>query len=194
MSKSTPSFTPRSWNSVSEEAVCSLYSTPLQQRLGDMLSNLQPTTVLSQTPCLIDHHLTMLTETLLSVSRNIPPKAYHSSKRPGWSPTLKAASKRCKQFYRVWVEAGRPRDSNHPARASYKQSKREFRAQLRLHKKLADEDLYNSLDLEMDPHSFFQTFRRHTSFASRPATNYISVGGNNFEGPEMLEGWAQYIL
>ena len=49
VSKSTPSFTPRSWNSVSEEAVCSLYSTPLQ-RLGDMLSNLQPTIILSQTP------------------------------------------------------------------------------------------------------------------------------------------------
>ena len=147
-----------------------------------MLSNLQPTTILSQTP----YHLTMLTEILLSPSRNIPPKAYHSFKRPGWSPALKAASRRCKQFYRVWVKAGNPRNSNHPARASYIQSKREYRAQLRLNKKLADENLFNSMDLEMDPHSFLQTMRRHT-FASRPVTNYISVGGNNFEGPEILE-------
>ena len=47
VSKSTPSFTPRDWNSVSEETICSLYSTPLQQRLEDMLSNLQPTKIQS---------------------------------------------------------------------------------------------------------------------------------------------------
>ena len=129
----------------------------------------------------------MLTETLVSASRNIPLEAYHSFKRPRWSPTRKAASRRCEQFYRVWFKTGRPHDSNRPAWASYKQSKREFRAQIR--RRLVQ--LFRPGD--GPPLLFPDHPTPHLTSASRPVTNYTSVSGNNFEGPRILEGWAEYF-
>ena len=93
-----------------------------------MHSSLPSSTVLAQTPNLIDLKLSILTQTLLSASKNIPLKKYQSLKRPGWGPTVKAAR-------RSWVNAGRPRDPNHPARLSYKQAKRVFSAHIWLHMK-----------------------------------------------------------
>ena len=100
-----------------------------------MHSSLPSSTVLAQTPNLIDLKLSILTQTLLSASKNIPLKKYQSLKRPGWGPTVKAARRSYKHAHRLWVNAGRPRDPNHPARLSYKQAKRVFSAHIWLHMK-----------------------------------------------------------
>ena len=89
---------------------------------------------------------------------------------------------------------GKPRDPTHPARAAYKAAKWDYRRQIRLQKKLADEDFYNSLYQELDPRRFFQVIHCHTSPSSlQPPTNRISVNGTTFDGLTILEGWAQYF-
>ena len=104
---------------------------------------------------------------------------------------MKAARRSCKHAYRLWVNAGRPCDPNNRARLSYKQAKRVFRAHIWLHRKLADEAFDNSLDLDMDPHSFFQPPDQLAG--NRPATSFIKVDGTSFEGLGIVEGWAKYF-
>ena len=187
-----PGFIPRSWSRISKQDIHSLYTQPLHLPLLSIHNPSLQTT--SPTYSLIDKHLSDLTDLLLATSKNIPPKVYQHFKKPGWRPILKAAKRSSKELYHLWMNAGKPRDPTHPARAAYKAAKRDYRQQIRLQKKLADEDFYNSLDQELDPHRFFQAIRCHTSPSTlQPPTNRISVNETTFEGSTILEGWAQYF-
>ena len=190
----TPVFIPRNWSRIPKTTIYSLYTQPLHKPLLNLLQSLPPESTLSLQPSLIDHYLSALTALLLTTSKNVPPKTFQQSKRPGWGPGLKSAKRNSKHFHRLWVSAGRPHDKFHPARVAYKGAKRKYRKQIRLHKKLSDEIFYKSLDLETNPRRFFQAIRnRSTPSYPHPPTNRILVNGATFEGTNILEGWAQYF-
>ncbi|CAI8020327.1 hypothetical protein GBAR_LOCUS12161, partial [Geodia barretti] len=158
-----PTFTPRNWARSSKQQILSLYTEPLRQPFSNLLRTLPSVSDLSHRPSLIDDHLATLSELLLSTSRHIPSKAFQRFKRPGWGPALKVSKRRCRQSYYLWIRAGKPRDTGHPAWLAYKSAKKQYRSNIRLHKKLSDESFYNSLDLELDSRRFFQAIRNHTS-------------------------------
>ena len=64
------------------------------------------------------------------------------------------------------------------------------RRQIRLQKKLADGDLYSSLDQELDPAVFSKLF---VIIPLHQHSNHLPVNGTKFEGSTILEGWAQYF-
>ena len=194
VNRSKSAFTPRNWFRITKQDINSLYTKPLHQPLLDLLQTLPPEPTLSNQPSLINTHLSALSDLLLNFSINIPPKTYQQFKRPAWGPVLKAAKRKSKHCYYLWVAAGKPRDPAHPTRATYKAAKKNYRRQIRFHKKLSDETFYNSLDLEQDSRHFFQAIRNHTSSSSvQPPTNSITVDGAMYEGPNILEGWALYF-
>ena len=149
-------FSPPNWSASSREDTHHLYNTPLQHSLKPFLHNMLLPSPLAHNPNLIDHFLQLLTSTLLSASTHIPSKSFHPHCAPGWNSSLKDASRMCKQHYRVWVAAGRPRDPSNPVRTAYKEAKKHFRSCLRLNRRLSAENFFASLDVQTtDPQRFF---------------------------------------
>ena len=167
-------FTPRNSARSSKQHIflsttLSLYTNPFYQPLYKLLHTLHSDTDLSHRPSLIDGHLSTLSELLLFTSRSFPPRVFQHFKRPGWGSALKASKKGCRQSYHQWICAGKPRNTRHPTWITYKPAKKQNRTHIRVHKKLSDETFYNSLDLELDSHRFFQAIRNHTSiFPTNP--------------------------
>ena len=129
-----PRPSPPDWSGCSVDVISLHCTRPLQHPLGTLFHSLPAMSLLAQDPRLIDDSPASLTSALLSASNSLPSKEFVHHRSPQWGPELKAASSECKRRHRVWVSCGRPRDVTHPARFSYKEAKKLFRACLHLHK------------------------------------------------------------
>ena len=108
VSPSPPKHPARSspnWEKLSKDELSGLYTIPVSDQL-EVLSHRWSNEYLS--PHHIDHLLSTISDILLSTSKNIPSKSFQAHKSPGWGPSLKAASSKCKLYYKRWVAAGRP--------------------------------------------------------------------------------------
>lgn len=73
-----------------------------------------------------------ITETLLSAAeKSLPCKKARPYLKPYWKNGLKDLHSRSRMLRRVWIEHGRPRDSNNVYYTEYKSAKREFRKAMR---------------------------------------------------------------
>ena len=182
------------WAGTSKEDIRQLYTLPLLQLLSAFLCDLPPLSALALDPNLIDQAFHSLASLLLSSSSRIPPRSFHPHRKPGWSATLKEASRKCKLRYRAWVSAGRPRNMSHPVRQYYKQAKKHFRSCLRLHRKTLSDNFFASLDHQStDPQQFFCTLRKFTSSSCQPITQRLVLGDRVFNNDSILDGWASYF-
>ena len=195
-SSNTPKQSTRhspNWEKMSKDELTGLYTTPVSSQLEVLLLHISTNDFLS--PCHIEQLLSSISDILLSTSKNIPSKSFQPHKSPGWGPSLKAASAKCKYFYKRWTAAGRPRMNSHPARSAYKTAKKNFRSCLRLHKKNINDAFFSSLDLNYkDSKYFFQKVKRHMSpKSSTPTIPNLSFNNTLYEGDRILEGWAEYF-
>ena len=110
------------------------YTSPLETSLSHLPF---PSTVrLLLQPHLIDRTLFHLTSLMKSIAdTNIPSKRFFPHQSPEWDDELKLAQKAANSTHKAWRNVGKPRNLDHPLRITYKDSKREFSAKLRNHRK-----------------------------------------------------------
>ena len=107
---------------------------------------------------------------------------------------MKAACKECKQLFRIWVVAGRPRDPAHPARSAYKEAKKHFRSCLRLHRRVLADKFFASLDVHStDSKRLFQSVRKYILPNRLSSTQHLEFDGKVFDSETILDGWASYF-
>ena len=68
---------------------------------------------------------------MLHISKDLPKTKYRKNLKPFWNQTLSRLKKEKIKFYRVWVDAGRPRDPDSPLWVNYKESKKSFSREIK---------------------------------------------------------------
>ena len=180
------------WDKLTSSEISDLYTIPLEDAirviplrdLGDFVAS----------PSLIDVHLKALTDAMTKVaSDNLPHKRFASHETPAWSDRLKVAQRGANFAYKQWKAAGRPRNDDHPVRASYKKAKGQFRACLRLHRKEQREEFYTSLNLHStNSKKLFRDIRRANGHVAE-SIPHLSFNGTTYTGNDILTGWGSYF-
>ena len=130
---------------------------------------------------------------ITAAKQTIPPKRFIPHRKPGWDKHLKAAHNKSKRAHKQWIKAGRPRQSDHPARRQYKEAKSAFRACLRTRQREENEEFLQALDLDSgDSGKLFRQLRRARGQACDPTT-FLTMRGCTYQGEDIPSAWASYF-
>ena len=120
---------------------------------------------------------------------NIPSKCFSPHQTPEWDDELKRAQKAANNAHKAWRNAGKPRNPDHPLRITYKDSKREFRAKLRNHRKNLRELFFSKLDLaNTDSRKLFREIRNIMATLLNPPRSFQLMAPHFKEIPSSRAG------
>ena len=180
------------WRKLDEEGINSTYTLEVEQRLNAFrIPDLQS---LVNDPNIINSYVGQIMEVLITAAKQaIPPKRFIPHQKPGWDKHLKAAHNKSKLAHKQWIKAGRPRQSDHPARRQYKEAKSAFRACLRTRQREENEEFLEALYLHSgDSGKLFRQLRRARGQACDPTT-FLTMGGCTYQGEDIPSAWASYF-
>lgn len=114
------------WRKLDKERISSTYTQKVKQSLnGLQIPDLQ---FLVNDPSVINSYVDEIKEVLITAAKQtFPPKCFVPHQKPGWDEHLKAVHTKSKLVYKQWIKAGRPCQSDHPARRQYKEAKSTLR-------------------------------------------------------------------
>lgn len=148
-----PSCTPvtpasrTSWDRVLKAGVELIYRNPLDAELRNYTMTHYPATRPSEWTCSdIDSVYRSVVSIIKDVGSRLPKVKMCHGVKPYWSALLSELVRKKKRAWKAWTENGRPRDPSNPYWRSYKDTKRQFRRELRRHSHQADLALAQQLD------------------------------------------------
>ena len=117
-----------SWKSVKDDKILSRY----QEKVKKAVKLLMTTKLLFNSIEDIEKATSDITDALKQAAINsIPTTKFKPKLKPYWKTDLKYFHKESRRHRSIWVEAGRPRESDNAYFLNYKNAKREFRKALR---------------------------------------------------------------
>ena len=113
-------------------------------------------------PTVIDNSFNLVTSTLINASKRLPHTSYRSHLKPFWNPHLSALKREKVRTYRLWIDAGRPREYDSPVFSDYKRSKNEFAKSLRYERRKFENEqiLLAARSAELDRNVFWKAIRQ----------------------------------
>ena len=147
-------------------------------------------------PNTLDPLFQELTDILHKASVDLPRTKFVKRIKPYWNEDLSRLKREKIQTYRVWVDAGRPRDPDDPLMRSYKASKRAFMNTIRrLAKQYESHEVCKAVQLaEVNRNSFWRLVKRCRNSSdssnisiSRPDGSVVN------EVKEVLEVWRSHF-
>ena len=144
----------------------------------------------------IDICFTKLTSAMLRISDDLPKTKYRKNLKPYWNQTLTRLKKEKVKFYRVWVDAGRPRDTDSPLWVNYKESKKIFSREIKIlaRKYENDEIVQIARSAEINRNSFWNRVR---SFRRGPCSKSLAIKRDDdvvvHQINDVLEVWRKHF-
>ena len=146
----------------------------------------------------IEHVVNTLQTCIIDVSNLCVPKSqYLSYRKPYWNVTLSQLHNNQKQFRRVWINEGRPRQYTNQAYANYKQAKKLF---TKGHKKAITEynqNKYNDINLsqELDLRKFWKYVRgrKHIGKSDNSTGTFKDDSGVYVDADSQLLMWQNHF-
>lgn len=159
-----------------------------QQMVATGLSNLNiDQSSLADLPS-IEEALKATTSVLkLSAEQSIPKIMFRHYLKPFWKEGLKPFHDKCRQYRKLWISQGRPRDSENSFFKNYKLAKRDFRRELRRKAYEFESKEYERLEniFEID-NSAFQRLMSNKRKERGLQTNALKIDGKFINDPEEL--------
>ena len=115
------------WDKMTKADVKRKYESPLQTKFSNILSRLQRTVGSAE---LIDSTFKEITKDIHETSDRLPRSKFKKHLKPFWNAEMDILKANKISAYRVWVDAGRPRDITDQRYINYKDSKKRFMKRL----------------------------------------------------------------
>ena len=180
------------WSKVKHESIC-MYTQTLQSDSGLIAANEQEIRTISD----IDTLYGQLVNRLNLVTKvYIPKSKFKPHLKPYWTKELSEAHKLMKYLRYVWLQNGRPRDSDETSYKEYKHAKCEFR---KLHRKavamyLKELDEQINAAAEIDSKQFWRLIKSKRSKSTTSMSAEIKFDGVTYRDPqEINKQWGNYF-
>ena len=122
------------WHKMTPGEINDKYTLPLEVMLQTLLTDISTDMGVSYTNvnmhnirCDINALVEKVQKCIETTSKSLPHVKFSKALKPYWDSDLKSLSKQEKNARWEWVQAGRPREADHPLNKSYKEAKKEFR-------------------------------------------------------------------
>ena len=181
------------WDKLSPEVRVHRYQAPLDASMGEMLIRFRYVRPSKQ---LIDDTLQGMIELIKHHEKAIPRSRFRANIKSYWCPELDALKQTKVYAFRLWLEAGRPRDINNQLYINNKLAKKNFRNRLKQIAREYDEEKVRkaALNAEIDHTAFWKMLKRERDgpCAKTPSIK-DPVGKVVHEVPEILQVWKNHF-
>ncbi|MES9883123.1 MAG: reverse transcriptase family protein [Sedimenticola sp.] len=180
------------WKKASADQL-SQYSEVLKVLLSESLTNLQE----CDSTDAIDATYACLVQCMCACSEATLPKSkFKAFLKPYWNDDLSKLHRTMKNFRRVWISEGRPRESDNISCRNYKVAKREFRVCHRNCVEIYEQDLLTEIDTaaEFDSRHFWTLFNSRRKRGCTSAGSEIKFDGATCRDAESIANhWGEYF-
>ena len=181
------------WSKIKGPTLHAEYTVPCEYFCEDLLGYHD---IDSMSPSEIDSLINEVTDSLVNLGRKLPKAKRKKHVRPYWNSILTDLKKAKVRAYHIWINEGRPRDTQFVSWVNHKKAKKEFRLELKRVQKDFEQAQLNELiqSAECDRNRFWRLVK---NVRQTKQSNTLSI--KNRQGKvvhdisEVVEAWRDHF-